>query len=237
MYGIYALDEAHCVISPEKLLKENIKADEKSSSKCSILASRAAKRGDVCYATYPKYVQDLDPHGKLPKLNMEQMMACILHIWEALAFLHEHKIIHGDIKGPNMALIMRAGKPLFVFADWGWSAKTNTLAEARDALESMQSVAREYIANYYNASSNGIWSPKILDTPLTLKGIRSLLEFNDVFGLAYDLMDFVKRCERHGLLSPDIASKLEELFKKIFYKQPKTMRASKVVDAIRAIYA
>ena len=118
-----------------------------------------------------------------------------------------------------MALIMRAGKPLFVFADWGWSAKTNTLAEARDALESMQSVAREYIANYYNASSNGIWSPKILDTPLTLKGIRSLLEFNDVFGLAYDLMDFVKRCERHGLLSPDIASKLEELFKKIFYKQ------------------
>jgi hypothetical protein len=235
-YGIYALDDAKCgAIDPKRLAKERIVANEnENASKCANLAARAARRKDVCYATYPKYVQDLDYDGKIAKLTKKQTLDGILHIWHALAFLHEHNVIHGDIKGPNMAIAMRKGKPTFVFADWGWSGQTSTLEEAKDALESMQDVASEYIAHYYNHQSYGIWSPKLLtETPTTLAGMRELLEFNDVFCLAYDLMSFVKRYEEHGLINANVAAKLQRIFENIFYTQPLKVTARQVAEEVK----
>ena len=206
MYGIYALGNATCgPLDPARLSKERIVAKENdSASKCANLAARSKTRKDVCYANYPKYVQDLDPSGSVPKLTKEQGAQGILHIWKALAFLHDNHVIHGDIKGPNMAIVNLRGELTFVFADWGWSAQTNTLANASEALANMKSVANEYIAYHYNNSSNGIWSPKLVsENPKTLKGIRNLLEFNDVFSLAYAMIDFVKFCERYDLISEE----------------------------------
>lgn len=238
LYGIYALGDAVCgPIDPKKLAKEKIVPDDReNASKCANLAARSEKRKDVCFATYPKYMQDVDLSGKRLTLTSTQMFNAIVHIWMALAFLHEHHVIHGDIKGPNLAVVKHAGVPTFVFADWGWSALTDTLEQAESALESMKSVAAEYIASHYNPSSNGIWSPKLLtENPRTLKAIRNLLEFNDVFSLAYFMIDFVEMYTSYGLIDSGQSEAMLTIFKKIFYKQPKTMKASNVVKLLEAM--
>jgi serine/threonine protein kinase len=124
--------------------------------------------------TYPYYTSDLFQVMRERRLSLETVRYGIRHIWQCLAFLHFHHVVHGDVKSNNIAY--RKQRRDFVFSDWGSGGIINT----------PQKIYFQY--KRYDRTRKNIlppWYPREIKTvhAQTLKEMNHLLKYIDIFGL------------------------------------------------------
>jgi len=82
------------------------------------------------WGNIPYLVMKVCDGGSLSKKvgNMEapEIMRVVQDIAEGLKYLHEHKIVHQDIKPANILIDTQGEKPVYVLSDFGISSKTKT---------------------------------------------------------------------------------------------------------------
>lgn len=196
LFGIYSYTKTpNCKINATKILVNEGAYQRKKGSKCIEIAESTKRR--YCAFSMEAYTHDLDV---LPsKESVHNIYSGLINLWDAIEFFHSVNIIHGDIKGANIAYRERfSGKPgMFAFADWGWSIFTKTKKDC-DGLyfmiykdqkkpENMQKGYRSYAADY----RGGIWAPYIFeDSAIKRFTSKELVRYNDVFSLTL----FTKDC-------------------------------------------
>lgn len=220
-HGIYAIETNCSEISQNMWKREGLKHD---GQRCDELS----RRTDTCFATYPKYINDLD--GKLPKsMSPNDIVRALVDLWKSLAFLHEHDIIHGDIKHGNIAIQRHSRRYIFAYADWGWSAHIPDQTSASKAYTSMKNKSEGYFPK-----DGGIWSPKVFGS--SSRDFQKLLRFNDVFGLAYECRDDIDIWIEEGNLQKNSQiMAFRSLMNTIFKTEPLDLRASDVVRSLEKL--
>lgn len=82
------------------------------------------------WGNIPYLVMKVCEGGSLSKKvgNMEdaEIMRVIVNIAEGLIYLHQHKIVHQDIKPANILIDTQGGRNTYVLSDFGISSKTKT---------------------------------------------------------------------------------------------------------------
>lgn len=82
------------------------------------------------WGNIPYLVMKVCDGGSLSKKvgNMEvpEIMRVVQNIAEGLKYLHEHKIVHQDIKPANILIDAQGETPIYVLSDFGISSKTKT---------------------------------------------------------------------------------------------------------------
>lgn len=63
---------------------------------------------------------------KVGNMEVSEIMRVVQDIAEGLKYLHEHKIVHQDIKPANILIDTQGEKPVYVLSDFGISSKTKT---------------------------------------------------------------------------------------------------------------
>lgn len=63
---------------------------------------------------------------KVGNMEVSDIMRVVQDIAEGLKYLHEHKIVHQDIKPANILIDTQGEKPIYVLSDFGISSKTKT---------------------------------------------------------------------------------------------------------------
>lgn len=63
---------------------------------------------------------------KVGNMEVSEIMRVVQDIAEGLKYLHEHKIVHQDIKPANILIDTQGEKPIYVLSDFGISSKTKT---------------------------------------------------------------------------------------------------------------
>lgn len=63
---------------------------------------------------------------KVGNLDVSEIMRVVQDIAEGLKYLHEHQIVHQDIKPANILIDTQGEKPVYVLSDFGISSKTKT---------------------------------------------------------------------------------------------------------------
>ena len=207
-YGVYVRGLRDCDITRKKLLDEGL--DVSNDKKCKEIGKTVqSEPHSYCAITIPLYKHDLET---IPNMAQKTILKNILGLWRGLIFYHDHFIVHGDIKAPNIALY----KNRFVFADWGWAANIATNSEATVLITKMRQFP-DYTPKKYGGESNGIWAPLIFDRSLNT---TRLLFFNDIFMLAYFTEDLLNE------VAPRSHESMKKVIKSILTNQLKFYKYS-----------
>ena len=214
-YGIYATGAPDCMLDVPVLLRaEGVRASKSSGDKCEEIA--ASRKGEYCAFSMPVFKHDLD--GRLPRVAIKALLAGLLNLWHGLVFFHSHDIVHGDIKGPNIAYRAVKGPSALAFTDWGWSANISDCRAALGWLESMKD-HRIYTPTEFGGD-RGIWAPIMWETKNPdCNMAKKLLKFNDAFSLAYMQMDVVRVLLHNKKVSEAKGQALHAALKNIVYNQ------------------
>jgi len=192
-YGIYSYtSKPNCAIDASKLvIKEGALDIKKKDSKCREIANKVKSSSGhekkYCAFSMEAYTHDLDT---IPDEPLKAIYLGVTNLWDALELYHSLDVIHGDIKLPNAAYRKKfSGKPyMFAFADWGWSSRMRTSAEANTQLKQMLQY-RDYASD-----QDGIWAPVLWNASVRRKfSAKQLLKYNDVHSMALMTADLMRK--------------------------------------------
>lgn len=88
-------------------------------------ADHFARWGNIPYLVM-KVCEGGSLSKKVGNMEVSEIMRVVQDIAEGLKYLHEHKIVHQDIKPANILIDTQGEKPVYVLSDFGISSKTKT---------------------------------------------------------------------------------------------------------------
>jgi serine/threonine protein kinase len=86
-----------------------------------LLASQDPTRGTT--STLFEYIE-FNCHGKVPKRSQKSLFS---QICQAIAYLHSHGVVHGDIKEENVLVARRSGRLIAKVCDFGHSVMVDDI--------------------------------------------------------------------------------------------------------------